>query len=165
MNTCKGRSTMNEFIQQYSKWPYVKRVIMVLVLNHFWSHILQSSTEGISLLHVVRLDAPPKVADFDDITVFDQDVLGFDVSVDEPLLVHIVNATADLDEKVKRSIFTEELFLPYQIKQVSFACILQSQVNGVLVFKTGIQSTDILVVQLFLNSDFSYKSLFNFVTW
>lgn len=101
-------------------------MIVILVLDHFRCHVLQGSTESISLLHMVRLYTPPKIANLDDVSILDQYVLRLDISMDETLFVHIVDSTADLNEKVEGSIFAQKLFFPYQIKQVSFTGIFQS---------------------------------------
>ena len=97
---------------------------MIFVLNHFWSHVLQGTAESVPLLHMVGLDAPPKIADFNDITIFNQDVLGLDISVNQTLFVHVIDAAADLYEEVEGSVLTQKLFFPNQIKQVTFTCIL-----------------------------------------
>ena len=55
---------------------------MCLVLNHFGRHVLEGPAEGVSLLVGVGLDAPAEITYFDDVALFDQNVLGLDVSVD-----------------------------------------------------------------------------------
>ena len=91
-------------------------MVVVFVLNHLRSHILQSATESVSLLHMVRLHAPPKITNFDDISILNQDIFWLDISVNQALLMHIVDATADLYEKIKGSVFAKKLFFPNQIK-------------------------------------------------
>jgi len=46
--------------------------------------------------------------------------------VDQTLLVHVVDARTNLDEKVESSVFTQVLFLPDQEEEVAFACKLKS---------------------------------------
>lgn len=77
---------------------------MRLLVDHLWSHILKSTTESISWLTYICLDAPAKVTDFDDIALLDKDILGFYISVDKSLLVHVIDTAAHLDEKVESSI-------------------------------------------------------------
>jgi hypothetical protein len=81
-------------------------MVVILILNHLWSHILESTTEGVSLLHVVRLNTPTKVTDLNDISILDQDVFGFDISMNKTLFMHIINARAYLNEEVEGRIFT-----------------------------------------------------------
>ena len=73
---------MNEFVQQYPESPYVQSMIVSLILNHFGSHVLESTTKGVSLLAMVRLNAPTEIADFYDVTFFYQNIFRFDISVD-----------------------------------------------------------------------------------
>ena len=55
---------------------------MRLVLDHFGSHVLERAAECVSLLVCIGLNAPSKITEFDDVTIFDQNVLGLDVPVD-----------------------------------------------------------------------------------
>ena len=64
---------------------------MGLVLDHLRGHVLKCSAKRVPLLTVVGLNTPPEVTDFDDITLFDEDILWLDVSMDEALFVHVVN--------------------------------------------------------------------------
>lgn len=77
--------------------------------------------------------------------------------------MHVVDATAHLDEEVERCVFAQVLLFSDEVEQVSFTCILQRQVDGVLILETGVQSADVLVVQLFLDSYLSYERLLYFV--
>ena len=86
---------------------------MVLILDHFGGHILERAAKSVPLLHVVRLDAPSKIAYLDDVTILYEDILWFDISMNETLLVHVVNARTNLNEKVKCRIFTQKLFFSY----------------------------------------------------
>jgi hypothetical protein len=146
MNACKGRSSVNQLIQQDAKRPDIKRVIVILILNHLWSHVFKSSTKGVSLLHVIRLNAPAEITDFNDVSFFDQDIFRLDISVNETLLVHVVDTTAHLNEEVKGSVFGQELLLTNQVKQVAFAGVLKRQIDGGFVFETGIKSANVFVI-------------------
>lgn len=117
---------MNEFVEKDSQRPDVEGVVVSFVLDHFWRHVLEGSTEGIPLLAVVRLNAPAEVADLDDVAFFNEDVLGLDVPVNESLLVHVVDARADLDEEVEGGVLAQELFLPDEVEQISLRCVLKS---------------------------------------
>lgn len=154
---------MDQFVQENSEWPDVEGVIMILVLDHLGSHVFKCATEGVSLLHMVWLNTPSEVANLDDVTLLYQNVLRLDVSVDKPLLVHVVNARTHLNEEVEGSILAQELLLSDQVEQVALAGILQGQVNRIFVLKTGIQTADVLVIELFLNSYFSYQCFFYFI--
>jgi hypothetical protein len=74
-------------------------MIMRLILQHLWRHIFQSTTKGIPLLIKISLHSPSKITYLDDVPLLDQNILGFDISVDESLLVHVVYARAGLYEE------------------------------------------------------------------
>jgi hypothetical protein len=95
---------------------------------------------------VVRLDAPSKITNLNDIAVFDQYVLGLDISMNETLLMQIVNSGTNLDKEVKCCIFTQELFFSNEIEQISFRGILKSKVNGGFVLKTCVETTNVLMI-------------------
>ena len=75
--------------------------------------------------------------------------------MNKTLLVHVVDSTADLDEEIESSVFTEVFLSPNQEKQVSFACKLESQVYCVLVFEARVKPAEVVVVELLLYPDFS----------
>ena len=135
---------------------------MSFVLNHLRGHILQCSTESSSLLAVITLYAPSKVTNFDDVSFFYKDVFRLNISMNKTLFVHIINTRAYLDEKVESCILTQILLSSDQVKQVAFARILKGQVDGVSIFKRGVESADVLVIELLLNSDLTYESFFDF---
>ena len=128
---------------------------MRLVLYHFGSHVFERAAESVSLLICVRLYAPSKVANFNDIALFNEDVFRFDVPVNKSLLVHVINAGADLNEEVEGRVLAQVLLFANQVEQVAFACVLQRQEYRVFVLERSVQSTYVFVVQLFLNSYFS----------
>jgi hypothetical protein len=81
-------------------------VVVVLVLDHFRGHVFKSSTKGVSLLHVVTLHTPSEITNLNNVTIFNKNILWLDISVDEALLVQIVNARAYLNEEVESRVFT-----------------------------------------------------------
>ena len=91
-------------------------MVVILILNHFRGHILKSSTESVSLLHMVRLNAPSKITNLDDVSIFNQNVLWFDISMNQSLFVHVVDTTTDLNKEVEGCILCQKLFLSDQIK-------------------------------------------------
>ena len=66
--------------------------------------------------------------------------------MNEPLLVHVVDATADLDEEVESSVLAQVLLTTNQKEQISFAGKFESQVYSFLVFKAGVKSAKVVVV-------------------
>ena len=112
---------------------------------------------------MIWLYTPAEVADFDDVSFFDKNVFWFDVPMNQALLVHKVNAWADLDEEVECSVFAQELFLSNEVEQVAFARVLESKHDCVTVFEWGVETTDVLMVHLFLNSYLTNKCFFYLV--
>lgn len=57
---------MAQFVEENSQTPHVQQMVVRLLIDHFWGHILQSSAESISLLTLIiwLLDAPTEVANF-----------------------------------------------------------------------------------------------------
>jgi len=97
---------MNQLIKQDPEWPDIKCVIVIFILYHLWSHVLEGTAKSVTLLHVIRLHTPTKITNFDDVAIFDQYVLWLDISMNKPLLMQVVNTRADLNEKVKCRILT-----------------------------------------------------------
>jgi len=89
---------------------------MRLILNHLRRHILEGAAKRISLLAVIRLYAPTKITNFDDVAFLDENVFWFDISVNQPLFVHEVDAGTDLDEEVKCCVFAQELLFADQVE-------------------------------------------------
>ena len=81
-------------------------MIVVFILDHFWSHVLEGTAKSVTLLHVIGLHAPTKVTNLDNVAVFDQYVLWLDISMYKSLLMEVVNTRANLNEKVKCRILT-----------------------------------------------------------
>ena len=161
MRASERCSPMDQFVQQNAETPDVKRMVVVLVLNHLRCHVFECAAESIPLLHVVKLDAPAEVANLDDIAIFDEDVLRFNVTMDQTLLMQVIDTAAYLDEKVEGRVFREELSLANQIEQVALTRVLQCEVDRVGVAEARVEPADVLVVQLLLNTDLPDESFFN----
>ena len=85
-------SPVDKLVKQDTKGPDVECVVVIFVLDHLRCHVLKRAAEGVSLLHVVGLDAPAEITDFDDVPLLDEDVLGLNVSMNQALLVQVVDA-------------------------------------------------------------------------
>lgn len=69
VHASEGRPTVHQLVQKDTERPDVERVIVVLILDHLGRHVLECTAEGVTLLHVVRLDAPAEITNLDDVTV------------------------------------------------------------------------------------------------
>jgi len=92
---------------------------MPLVRHHFRRHILESTTKSFSflLVHIplrVRLDiaanCPAEVANLDLIVLIDEQILWFEVPVDNVVFVNKVNACNSLNKVPESLILRETLF-------------------------------------------------------
>ena len=98
---------MAQLIQENSQTPQVKQMVMRLLFHHFGCHILQSSAESISLftLFIWLLNAPTEVTNFEYIFFTNEKIFGFQITMDEAILVQKVNASHCLDKKVECLVF------------------------------------------------------------
>ena len=137
---------MDQFVEKDTERPDVKGMVMCLVLDHLWSHVLKSSTKSISLLTMIRLNAPPKITNLDNVTLLNEYILRLNISVNKPLLMHVINTRAHLNEKVKSSVFAKILLFSNQIEEIALASVLERKINGLFVLKTSIESTNVFVI-------------------
>jgi len=99
-------------------------MVVSFVLYHLRSHVLEGSTECVSLLAVVWLHAPPEITNLDDVTFFNEDILWLNISMDQALFVHVVDTRADLNEKVESCVLTQVFLFTNQVEQITFTSIL-----------------------------------------
>jgi hypothetical protein len=71
----KGRVTVQQLIQQNPQGPVIDGIVVFLFKDHFWCHILISSTESFSL-HLNIVSGPAQVAYFDVAGIVEEDVFG-----------------------------------------------------------------------------------------
>jgi len=102
---------------------------------------------------MVALNAPSKITNFNYVSVFDENVFGLDVSMNEALFMHVVNTRAHLNKEVKCSVLAEELLLTDEIEEIAFAGVFEGKINSLFIFKRRIKSANILVIKLFLDSN------------
>lgn len=95
------------------------------ILYHLGSHILQRTTKGIPLFTKISLYGPSKITDFDDISFFDENVLRFDISVDQSLFMHVVNSWAGLDKVFESEFLGQVLFFANQEKEIADAGVFE----------------------------------------
>ena len=110
---------MHQLVQQASQAPDVACVVVILILNHPRRHVLESATNSVPLLHVVQLYTPAKITDLYNVSVLYEDVLWLDVSMNQALLVQVVDTAAHLYKEIECRVLREELLLPDQVEQVS----------------------------------------------
>ena len=76
---------MDQFIQKDAECPHVKLVIVLSMVDHFRSHVLQRAAERVPLALIqvpvrilvqIRLASPAKVADLEYIVLVDEQIFG-----------------------------------------------------------------------------------------
>ena len=110
---------------------------------------------------MIRLDAPAEVTDFDDIAFFNENVFGLNISMNKSLLVQIVDSGTNLYEEIKRRILAQKLLFTDEVKQIAFRSIFECQVYGGFIFEACVEPTNVFVIELFLNPNFSYQCFFD----
>src|SRR5215831_5877852 len=94
----KRKSVGQHLVQQYTGRKDVGSQINVSTMDLLGRHVLDTSHQLAGARHVVRSDAGNSEIDELDGFVFQQhDIAGFDVSVNDALLMRIGQRVADLD--------------------------------------------------------------------
>ena len=100
---------------------------MLLVLHHFWGHILESAAESLSFLFIhialgvclyVAANSPAEVANLYLVVLIDEQIFRFEVPVDYVVLVKEVNARNCLNEVPEGLMFGETLFFGNFLKKI-----------------------------------------------
>lgn len=93
-------------------------VLFVLPRQHFGSHVPESAPVGFRI-EPIGHSTDPKVSHFDSLLVLQQNVLEFEVSVDDALAVAVVNRQYDLPEVVSGEVLIEPALLFEKFQQLS----------------------------------------------
>lgn len=133
---------MDKLIEKNAQRPDIDLVVVGLIRDHFWCHVLKCPAEGVPLLlhRVIEtffsrgLHAPAKIADLEHIVLRDQQVFWLQVSVDEAVFVQEVDPCDCLNEEIKSLGFTKHALLPDDKKQVTLLHVFEDQVNIPIIF-------------------------------
>jgi hypothetical protein len=83
----EGRESDYHFIGQDSKSPPVNREAMSFLIQDFWSQVFRCATEGVSLGIILEDLGQTKVSQADVSIFIHENILWFQVSVDNMLLM------------------------------------------------------------------------------
>ena len=96
---------MNKFIKKNSQGPNINTIIVLLAVNHLWSHILISSTKSGSFSFHLR-SGPSKITKFNIHFLIKENILWlnyklkyFDISVKNVITMKIINSINCLYKK------------------------------------------------------------------
>ena len=83
--------------------------------------------------------------------------------MDKSILVQKVNSGHGLNKKVKGFVFRKNVLLPCadNVEQIALLHVLQHQVDGRRVFQRGIETHNVLVLELLLDGDLSLEGFLN----
>ena len=139
---------------------------MGLLVEHLRRHIFKCTTKGLTLLHVaqllLQLEGPCEVTNFDYIAVFtleDQKIFRLQVSMDKPILVHVVEAHNCLDKEVGCLLLTKAFHFSNPVKQVTLGRILEDQVKEFAVLQTSVQPQNVGMSELLVNGNLSSEDV------
>jgi hypothetical protein len=83
----------------------------------------------------------------------DEYVLGFDVSMDDVLLVQVTDSLADLSEDSQEISFGESLGLTYEGEETPPGRVLEDQVDSVAGEEVSVESDDTAEFEVLMNED------------
>jgi len=81
-------------------------VVVRLLRDHLWRHILKCATKSIPLCIHLLLDTPAEITNLEHIFISNKQILGLQIPMDKAINVQEVNSSDRLDEKVKCLIFS-----------------------------------------------------------
>ena len=129
----EGLSSMHKLIEEDTEGPSVDLMSMWSLVSHLRRHVSRCSTVSISLFLVlialrvslyVEFTSPAKVTDLNTVIIVDQEVLRFEISVDELVLVQEVDADHGLDEVPEGLLFVVASVLADGIEKVVLRDVL-----------------------------------------
>ena len=114
---CKGhvvggherRLPRGEFVHETPKSPDVALLVVRLLLAHLWGEVQWSSHPSLSKLRA-WVEGPPEshVPDLDVAVPIQEDVAGFDIPVQDPLLVQVLEPLTNLNEVRPQHLLVDE---------------------------------------------------------
>ena len=81
--------------------------------------------------------------------------------MNKSLLVQIIDSGTNLYEEIKRRILAQKLLFTDEVKQIAFRSIFERQIYGGFVLKARVEPTNVLMIELFLDPNFSYQRFFD----
>lgn len=140
--TAEGRLTQEHLVDEDTKGPPVDCPSVSLLEQDLWCHELGRSTEGasgVAIPHVLL--AQTVVGDLDVTVQSEEDIVKLQVSVDDALLVEVLQSEQNLSSVELGSFRRELLFLDVQ-HQVTTADVLHDKVNACLGLEARMQTEE-----------------------
>lgn len=143
-----GSFSGQQNVQHDSNRPYIRLLVVLLLVKDFWGHVEGSADDLPQLLALCELARSAEVYDLYILAAFKADVLWFDVPMDEALLVDVVNGREDLHHDLSGVFLAELLPLHDLVEELSALEQIHDQVEMHIVFVDLIELYYILVVHL-----------------
>ena len=109
-------------------------MVVRLVCDHLWGHILESATKSVPLflfkgVRPIRISSsfntPSEVANLQDIILSNQQVFRLQIPVDESMFVQKVNASNALNKEIKCFCFTQLTLFTDDKEQIALCNVLE----------------------------------------
>lgn len=152
----KWSLSINQLICENTQTPNINFIVITLVLYDLRWNVNWSSTKWISWL--LTLSGPTKITYFGNVSMEDN-VLSFNVSVNDVHLMKVTNSTAYLsDDGFNIILWKWALFLNFFIK-ISWATKFHKEINCFLSGESWVEFDDVWMIKFEMNFHFFDKTL------
>ena len=101
----KRRQACHQLVKQCSKCVKINTVTVPTLQDHFWRHVLSTAAKTVSHFSGIKASlGKAKICNFDMSIMIDKQILRFEVSVDDVLLVDVHESVQNFNE-VESSMF------------------------------------------------------------
>lgn len=138
---------MKHFIEHDSQTPHIQFLAVDSALQNFGRHVLVGAANLSFESFLLGRGAPPEVAKLDLEVRVQQNVFGFDVSMEVVFLVQILHCEGSLVKEPKRQAFGKAFFGVDVEEETSVAGVLQEKVDHVFLLKGVVEFDDVWVVE------------------
>lgn len=145
------RPPNHHLVKKDPEAPNVQVVVMARHLDHLRGQVVQGPTKSCSWTGC--LCTPSKVRNLKDIVVIHQQILWFQITVDDLQGVQVLEPTRNLQKVVPCNMFRETATLacPQKLIKLSLRAVLEKQKYAVGVLEVLEETKDVLVPQALLN--------------
>ena len=157
---------VDQLIEEDAQGPNIDRAIVRFVSDHFRRHVLECAAKSVPLrfIHftfVVRLDftlaSPSEITNFNHVLTVYKQVLRLQVTVDEPLLVHEVDASDSLDKEPEGLRLRHSLVLGNPAEKIILGDELHDEVDEFTIVEVSVESHDVVMLEFLMDLNFSLQ--------
>ena len=131
----------NHFVQDASKRPNIRLLVVRFLLADLWRQVIRSSDSCLSaIIGVLQNTSNTKVTNLDRPILVHEDVLSLQISVQNFPVVNMLNSESHLNKPVENLVFTVTDFANFLLVgdlsvEVSSVCIVHDDAETALVHK------------------------------